>query len=111
MKNLIDKVEKLTKEIIHFKRWLKKSIEYSIFLWDDQDFDSEYLLELILFKLKRMDKVIISYGRPTREMKKCIQLLEFIKQNRDKPECDAEIDEALEQFCKKFAKYGFGWWN
>lgn len=33
--------------------WIKKSIEYSVFLWTDNDWDFAYILMLLKYKLKR----------------------------------------------------------
>jgi len=40
-------------KIKHFNNWIVKSIQYSIFLWNDYDWDWSYIFTLFQYKLKR----------------------------------------------------------
>lgn len=60
--SLIPSLKNTVKDILYFPkrvwRWLAKSVQYSIFLWDDYDWDWIYILKLLRFKLKRQLKII-----------------------------------------------------
>jgi hypothetical protein len=43
-------------------RWLVKSIQYSLFLWNDTDYDWAYILLLLRYKLSRTRKHIVKHN-------------------------------------------------
>lgn len=49
---------KLTHPFRRVFNWLIKSIQYSVFLWNDFDWDYSYILLLLQYKLKRTRKAI-----------------------------------------------------
>jgi hypothetical protein len=58
--NLLNVWGKLTCPFTRVFWWLIKSIQYSIFLWKDFDWDYLYILRLLQYKLKRTRKTILS---------------------------------------------------
>lgn len=51
---------KITRPFYFFFRWAIKSFQYSIFLWNDYDWDKLYIMRLLQYKLKRTRKAISS---------------------------------------------------
>lgn len=51
---------KLTRPFIRVISWVIKSIQYSIFLWRDFDWDYSYIFNLLQYKLKRTRETILS---------------------------------------------------
>lgn len=51
---------KLTRPVRRFFSWIIKSIQYSFFLRNDHDWDYNYILILLQYKLKRTRKAIQS---------------------------------------------------
>lgn len=92
-----DKLEDLVYNLDDFWRTLKaiptklrRSWDYAIFGYNNLDFDYQYLMELILFKLERMEKVFLegyhdpesdSYKQKMKSIKLAIKLLKKLETN------------------------------
>lgn len=75
------------KEFKYYLRRLKKGLSnlkaYFWIIWNDRDWDYEYLLELMVFKLKRMESTIrngcsVDADKDADDIKKTYELLEKV---------------------------------
>jgi hypothetical protein len=81
--------------------WLIKSIQYSIVLWNDADWDYVYILQLLQYKLERTRKclkannLVVSVDRYCKQIRICELLLERIVNSNY---CEKEYDEHFKQY-------------
>lgn len=85
-------------------KWIKRCIDYSIFLWDNYDYDRNYLMRLIIFKLERMRKEyeicqFSDSNAPEKyEMEQAISMLKEIVDGTD------VLEDEREEYDKKWGK-------
>ena len=66
---------KFIRPLRNFCIWVKKSIQYSIFLWHDHDYDYMYLLTLIQYKIGRMRVSMSKNNRIVHANRYCREML------------------------------------
>jgi len=65
-----------------FFRWIIKSIQYSIVLWNDFDYDYMFIMKILKYKIERTrkcldkNKLFVGYEEAVEKMRKAEQLLQ-----------------------------------
>jgi hypothetical protein len=126
----------LGQKIRYFKNSIKNLIKWFPIIWNDRDWDSAYIEEMLLFKLNNMYKRFSDpnatyvdwdskHAKPAlKALKLCIQILERRQDNyytnywwsRGQEDKDLMISSQLEQrdwklFCLMMEKYFGYWWD
>lgn len=93
------RLQDLWRAIKYIPKYLLKVLQYSVILWDDRDFDSTYLLKLMLFKLQRLRKHITKHNilRDTHKISKQILVVETLLTNLIQDDYVQELYEAHRQ--------------
>ncbi len=81
-------MRQLLRKIIEIYQWLRASVQYSMFLWDNHyDYDYHFILDLLRFKLRRCKLEMQQSGfiegnkRYARQIAYAEMLLELLLQN------------------------------
>jgi hypothetical protein len=75
-----DRLTELFWPVVRIYRKLARSLAWAIFAWDNYDWDHAYLLEMIVFKMKRMQVACFKEGHhipeklPQQSLRLCIKL-------------------------------------
>ena len=126
----------LGQKIRYFKNSIKNLIKWFPIIWNDRDWDSVYIEEMLLFKLNNMYKRFSNpdatyvdwnskYAKPAlKALKICVIILERRQDNyytdywwnRGQEDRDLMISSQLEQrdwklFCRLMEKYSDYWWD
>jgi hypothetical protein len=90
---------------VRFCRRIKMVLEWSVFLWDDYDWDYVYIWRVLQYKLKRTRECIVSNGITMKadQVGKEIRVAENLLQRLID---DAYIDDDLRDY---FEKYPMEW--
>jgi hypothetical protein len=94
---------------------------------NDRDWDWGYLYDIIIFKMRRMARVLVDRkgGKEYSSLIRCIKILETLKKldqcecKKKKPcgkrsmfvECENRKGKLLKEFGELFATYSQYWWN
>lgn len=93
------RLKDLYNNIRKIPRWLKKSFQYSLVLWNDYDFDHIYILKLLRYKLKRTreriekDNILVATNRISKQIKYAEFLIDRIENNDYFPEEYKKLEE------------------
>ncbi|MBI2449672.1 hypothetical protein HYV49_05240 [Candidatus Pacearchaeota archaeon] len=95
-------------------RWLKKSFQYSLFLWNDYDWDYALILQLLQYKLKRTRECIVKNDIITdsKIIAKQIKYAEFlIERISDYNYLDKKEEKDWHRLWKHLDRYMRQWWD
>jgi hypothetical protein len=71
-------LRKIIRPFKNFFHWIVKSIQYSILLWNDYDWDYSFILKLLKYKISRTRKCILKNNHIVNAEKYCKQM-EFVE--------------------------------
>lgn len=108
MSNLLGRVR-------NFYHFLCDLIAWLPIIWHDRDWDYAYLYRIMAFKLRRMQRLMETYGyhvtseRDAVDMKVCAHILERLAEGD--PRIWGREHAHLELFAKIFVRKSMRWWT
>jgi len=115
---ILHKLKVIWRNIKYFFVWIKKVFDYSIVLWDDEDYDFAFIYKLLKYKIERTRKYIDkhkrheNYAKDVANMKRAEYLLGLLyKEDFYADDCQYTAEEAREELYRLLKNELECWWD